>query len=183
MMSKQLKKYSTERLDLIAADLELVNAELNSINDLAKLLNAKVGNDWPPGEYDRGAQEYFKDQFIKYGEKIIGWQGWYAVKSETQNEPPILIAAAGYFGPPSESGDIEIGFSVCPLYHGNGYATEIVNALIEIAGKDRRVKRIIARTTENNRASRKVLEKTGFQYVGFVDEDKILFEKMIFYTG
>jgi [ribosomal protein S5]-alanine N-acetyltransferase len=177
MPNKQLIKYSTKRLDLIAADLELINAELNSINRFAEILSVNVDAGWPPGEYDRGAQEYFRDQFIKYGEEIIGWLGWYVIKRPEQSESAVLIAAAGFFGPPDDLGCVEIGYSVVPAYRGKGFAVEIVDALIEIARKDPRVKKIIARTNEDNIASQKVLENNGFIYKGKTEEDKLLFEK------
>jgi [ribosomal protein S5]-alanine N-acetyltransferase len=182
-MNKQIQAYSTERLELIATSLVHINSELNSPNLLAQILNVEISTEWPPGEYDRNAQEYFRDQLKKRGEDLVGWLNWYAVKRASEKQPAILIAAAGYFGPPSEYGDVEIGYSVIPSYQGKGYATEIVQALVEIAKKDSRVKRIVARTTDSNKASCIVLEKTGFINVGSCDsENNILFEKIIKYT-
>lgn len=178
---KGIKVHSTERLDLIASNLELITAELCSNIELEKLINAKVSQNWPPGEYNRNAQEYFRDQFALYGNELTGWLGWYAVKRALRNKPAELIAAAGFFGLPDEYGDVEIGYSVEDQYQGKGYATEIVDALVKIAANDKRVKRVIARTSDNNKASVKVLEKAGFRIVGPVEENKILFEKRVSY--
>jgi len=46
----------TPRLDLIAATLDHVEAELNDPAALEGLLGVSIPEDWPPGEYDRNAQ-------------------------------------------------------------------------------------------------------------------------------
>ena len=178
-MNNKIKSYHTERLELIAATVEHINAELNDINLFASMLNAEVGTEWPPGEYDKNAQEYFRDLLLKGREDLIGWLGWYAIKPSEENQSAVLIGAGGYFGPPSEIGEIEIGYSVIPSYQNKGYATEIVRALVDIACKDSRVKRISARTTDSNKASCKVLDKNGFICATRDSENNILYEKIL----
>jgi RimJ/RimL family protein N-acetyltransferase len=180
MANRLISLYSTKRLDLIASTLELVTADLKSQNLLALMLNAVVTPEWPPGDYDKYAMEYFRTQFIKGGKELTGWLGWYAVKKASGKQPAVLIASGGFFGPPSELGEVEIGYSVVPSCRKQGYAAEIINALVDIAAGDSRMKRIIARTTKSNIASRAVLEKTGFKYTGSCDSDgNILFEKIL----
>ena len=53
---------TTERLLLVASTLDHLRAELASPAKLASLLNVEVPSDWPPGEYDRSAQEFFLKQ-------------------------------------------------------------------------------------------------------------------------
>jgi RimJ/RimL family protein N-acetyltransferase len=96
--------------------------------------------------------------------------GWYAVRRGKQCEAPLLVGAGGYFGPHSEEGDVEIGFSVMPSCRRMGYAMEIAGALIENAFTYKDVKRVIAHTSPENTASRKVLEKCGFSYVSRDEE-------------
>ena len=175
----KIKSYHTERLELIAATLEHINAELNDLIFFASMINAEVSTEWPPGEYDKNAQEYFRDLLMKGGEVLIGWLGWYAIKPSEENQSAVLIGAGGYFGPPSETGELEIGYSVVPSYQKKGYATEIVKALVDIVGKDSRVKRILARTTDSNKASCKVLEKNGFKSISRDLENNILYEKIL----
>jgi RimJ/RimL family protein N-acetyltransferase len=179
MRNKEIRSYHTERLELIPATLEHINAELNDLNLFATLLNAEVSPEWPPGEYDKNAQEYFRDLLIKGGENLAGWLGWYAIKPPEEKQSAVLIGAGGYFGPPSDTGEIEIGYSVVPSYQKKGYATEIVKALVDIANTDSRVKRILARTTDSNNASCTVLEKNGFKLVSRDLENNILYEKIL----
>ncbi|GAK57620.1 acetyltransferase, GNAT family protein [Candidatus Vecturithrix granuli] len=168
---------STQRLELIAATLEHLCAELDAPERLASPLNAQVAPGWPPGEYDRDAQEFFRDRLKEGGSAAIGWYSWYAVRRATPGQPPALVGAGGYFGPPGESGEIEIGFSVIPAWQALGYATEIARALVERAFADVHVNNVIAHTAPENLASRKVLEKCGFHYVGLdADSGNCLFE-------
>jgi [ribosomal protein S5]-alanine N-acetyltransferase len=170
-------KLSTNRLELVAATLDHVYAELESPQQLASLLNVEVEPGWPPGEYDRSAQEFFRDRLREGGTAVIGWYGWYAIRRGSPNQSSVLVGAGGYLGTPSESGEVEIGLSVVPAWQGRGYATELVKALIANAFADPRVRKVIAHTTPQNLASCKVLEKSGFRSVGTNDgSDNIRFE-------
>jgi RimJ/RimL family protein N-acetyltransferase len=171
--------FPTERLNLIPVNLQLINAELKSPSLLASMLNAEVSPEWPPGDYDENAQLYFQDQLQKFGSQLDGWLNWYAVTKTTGSTKPALIAAGGFMGAPSENGEVEIGYSVIESYRHNGYAAEIVHALIDIARNDGRVKYITARTTDNNSASQAVLEKLKFVNTGTKDSDGNRIYKLI----
>ncbi|MBN1333413.1 MAG: GNAT family N-acetyltransferase [Synergistales bacterium] len=164
---KELKpsRLYTDRLELIAATPEHVKAELENPELLASLLNAQVGPGWPPGEYDRGAQEFFLDRLTEGGKPAQGWYLWYALRRETPTQPALLIGSGGYVGPPDGSGVVEIGFSVMTEHRGLGYATEIAQALIAKAFTDNRVQKVIAHTTPENKASCRVLEKCCFSWI------------------
>jgi [ribosomal protein S5]-alanine N-acetyltransferase len=174
----QARRYRTDRLDLVAWTLEHLLAELESPDRLAAMLGAQIGPDWPPGEYDRGAQEFFRDRLIEGGEQAAGWYGWYAILRAAGDHPAVVVAAGGYFGPPTETGDVEIGFSVVRSFRRQGYAGEIVHALVSMALADPRVRRVVARTTPLNHASVATLMREGFLQAGSADnEGNIRFEK------
>ena len=156
---------TTSRLELVPATLTLIEAELNSNSRLASALGAHVPDDWPPGEYDRPAIEYFRAK-LSANPEHVGWYGWYAILRPTDSEPATLVGAGGYFGPPVSNDVVEIGYSVVHSFKGRGYATELVRALVEYAFATGRVKRIVAHTTPENIGSVKVLEKSGFRFVG-----------------
>ncbi len=165
-MNKSISmRLSTNRLELIAATLDHVCAELETAERLASLLKAHVEPGWPPGEYDRDAQLFFRDRLKEGGAAVIGWYCWYALRHGSSCQVPILVGAGGYFGPPSEEGVVEIGFSIMPAWQNIGYATELSELLVKNAFTDGRVLKVIAHTTPMNLASCKVLEKCGFNYV------------------
>lgn len=152
----------TPRLELVAASLEHVAAELCDPAGLGALLGVAIPTGWPPGEYDREAQEFFRDQLATNGPAAVGWLGWYALSREEGGSRKALVACAGYIGPPSE-GSVEIGYSVMPEACGRGYASEIVAALISRAFVRPDVREIIAHTSTTNPASARVLLRNGFQ--------------------
>jgi ribosomal-protein-alanine N-acetyltransferase len=167
----------TPRLELVAATYEHVCVELVSPDRLGLLLNAIVPPDWPPGEYDRQAQESFCDKIRSAGEKGIGWYIWYLIRRGDMGHKSTLVGAGGFLGPPDESNDVEIGISILPRFEGCGYATEAVRILIAHAFSDMRAGRIVAHTTRTNPSAQRLLIKSGFRCIGHgPDPDSLQFE-------
>ncbi|WP_254244975.1 hypothetical protein [Hymenobacter sp. BRD67] len=52
----------TPRLLILAASRALLTAELHKPQYFSTLLGAVLPTDWPPGEYDRDAMEYFLEK-------------------------------------------------------------------------------------------------------------------------
>ena len=63
-----------------------------------------------------------------------------------------------------EFGETEALWTLDPAVHGRGYATEAGQAVVAHAFGAAGLARLIAITTEDNRASRRVMEKLGFRY-------------------
>jgi len=154
------------RLTLVAATLEHVRTELEAPGRLASLLGAEVSRDWPTGEYDREAMEFFRERLEEGGEAAAGWYGWYAVRNADAEGPRALVGAGGYFGPPDGDGRVEIGYSVLPGWQRRGYASELVQALVAQAFGFARVRQVIAHTTAENTGSVGVLARCGFVHAG-----------------
>lgn len=174
----KLLRLPAERLDMVAATLDHVCAEIEDPQRLGRLLGAQVEPDWPPGQYDHDAQEFFRDRLREGGPSVVGWYGWYALRRSPAGEPAVLVGAGGYLGLPDEMGQVEIGFSVAARWRGRGYATEMVETLVARALADPRVLRIVARTTADNQACCRVLEKTGFRRAGGDEPSgELLFER------
>ena len=156
------KILESHRLTLIASTLAHLRTELESPEQLSRLFNAVVSPAWPTGEYDRDAMEFFRARLEEGGAAVEGWYGWYAVRAADQEGPRALVGGAGYFGPPDESGTVEVGYSVLPEWQRRGYASEMVQTLVDHAFTFANVERIIAHTTEANPASIAVLLRCGF---------------------
>jgi len=142
-----------------------IEAELQSPAALEPLLGVTVPPGWPPGEYDRSALEFFRDQLRAGGPSHVGWYGWYAITRGSNGQPESLVAGAGYLGPPS-GGTVEIGYSVIPDARGRGYATELVEALTARAFQHPEVHAVIAHTSDLNVPSTRALLRCGFLRVG-----------------
>ena len=63
-------------------------------------------------------------------------------------------------------GDIEIGYILKPSSWGRGIATEISERLVRFAFEDSSLQEVVATTDDDNVASQRVLEKTGFKLHG-----------------
>lgn len=159
-------RVSTERLDLVAATLKHVEAELEGADRLAALLGARVPEGWPPGEYDRSAQEYFRERLVEGGAAMEGWLGWYALRRADGGVPAVLVGAGGYLGPPTPDGEVEIGYSLVAGARGNGYATEMARFLVDRALAHPAATLVVAHTDAGNAASIAVLERVGFRRAG-----------------
>ncbi|MGX1112154.1 RimJ/RimL family protein N-acetyltransferase [Pseudoalteromonas sp. MBR-15] len=59
----------------------------------------------------------------------------------------------------------EVGYLLLPNFHGRGYATESLKAVLDYAIREHRVCEFKAVVTEGNVGSEKVLEKCGFQLI------------------
>jgi ribosomal-protein-alanine N-acetyltransferase len=156
-------RMQTTRLDLIAATLAHVEVELERPEGLGAMLSAIVPEGWPPGEYDRDAMEFFRARLSEGGAAVEGWYGWYGVRRATETEPAAVVGAGGFLGPPSVDGDVELGYSTLPQFRGQGFATELTQALVARALSTDGVVRVLAHTNRDNPASVAVLERCGFR--------------------
>ena len=172
-----MKTLRSDRLTLVASTLAHVRTELESPAQLASLLGAVVSTEWPTGEYDRDAMEFFRERLEEGGEEAVGWYGWYAVREADSDGPRSLVGAGGYLGPPDAEGTVEVGYSVLPEWQRRGYASEMVEMLAKHAFTFVRVERVIAHTTAANPASIAVLLRCGFHAAGAGREvDTLRFE-------
>ena len=156
----------TARLDLVAARLEHLEAELQGPERLETLFEAEIPPSWPPGEYNLHAIAFFRDRLMKEGEAVADWYVWYAIRRATADNSAALVACGGYFGPPLADGTVEIGYSVVPEWRRHGYATELVRALTKRAFDVPDVRRILAESEVENAASIGVLTRCGFRRMG-----------------
>ena len=62
--------------------------------------------------------------------------------------------------------DIEVGYFLKHSAWGQGYATEVCNRMLQFAFQDARLDAVVASVHEKNIASKYVLEKSGFLYLG-----------------
>ena len=152
------KPLETDRLLLLPASAELLRHELTGPAAVGVALQVTMPSDWPPGEFDRDAVEYFLSRYAALGADADGWFAWYIIDRASQT----LVGSAGYFGPPDEQGQVEIGYSISQHWRRRGIATEAVAALTEHA-LGNGAWRVIAHTAPENAASRGALDKNGFR--------------------
>ncbi len=150
----------TSRMELIAATPALMKADMQGKDSLADALEASVGDGWPPEEWAEAREEFLSR--LEGHPGLFGWLGWYWVLVEDKRT---LIGVGGFTGAPF-NGEAMIGYSVIEPYRRRGYGSEAVNALVGWALARPGVRRIVAETHANNKASVRLLEKCGFEYAG-----------------
>jgi RimJ/RimL family protein N-acetyltransferase len=100
---------------------------------------------------------------VENGKEADPWRFGFAVIHKIDN---VLMGMGGFPGAPNSDGVAEIAYGIALIYQGNGYATEVANALIDFASRDSRVQKVRAHTLAETNASTRVLEKCGFKKVG-----------------
>jgi ribosomal-protein-alanine N-acetyltransferase len=105
-----------------------------------------------------------------------GWWPRYWIRNEAGLQR-VLIGNGGY-GPPN--GDtVQIGYAVLDEFHGRGYATEAMRALLDWAFANapvgnrchKQIERAIGDTYPHLTPSIRVMEKIGMMHIGPGDEE------------
>ena len=158
-------RFSTPRLELVAASATMARADASDRPRFAALLEAAIPASWPPSTL-ADVQEYFADQ-LEMGFAVPGWWSWYALL----HTPRTLVGSGGFMSQPDDQGTVTMGYSMTEGYEGQGYATEFVGGLLRWLAETGRVKRVHATTFERHYASIKVMERNGFVRKGVSSED------------
>jgi len=153
----------TERLQLVAATLELARAELAGPRRLEKVLGAHVPPSWPPPLNDEHSLRWTIEALTEHPD-AVGWFAWYFLHRE--HGELRAIGVGGFRGKPSKEGEVEVGYSIVPEAHRFGFGPEAVRALVAWAFSHRDVSRVTAQTLPELRPSIRVLEKCGFTFTG-----------------
>ena len=159
----------TERLRLVAATLELADADLHNRLEFVHQLGASVLDGWPPPLNDESSMKYTVD-FLRRNPEAPGWAAWYWI---AKKHKPVVIGQGGFKGPPV-AGAVEIGYSLLPQFQGKGYATEAVAALLGWAFAHPDVDRVVAETLPELAPSIRLLERAGFANIGKGSEEGVI---------
>jgi RimJ/RimL family protein N-acetyltransferase len=157
-----LRTLASDRLRLVAANRELVEADLARGEAFGNMLRAAVPPNWPPDLYDRDAMEFALRQPDDAAEQ--GWSFWYLIAAPDGREE--VIGICGFKGRPNTAGSAEIGYSVLRQYRNQGFATEAVERLVRWAFSHHNVVEVSAETLPHLQSSIRVMKKNGFVHAG-----------------
>jgi RimJ/RimL family protein N-acetyltransferase len=168
---------STPRLTLITSELPTARAELCDRDAFARLLGAQIPDNWPP-ESAADALPWFLER-LEADAANFGWLAWYAVRNSQESEERTLIGGIGFKGRPNVEGTVEVGYSVLPQFHRQGYAGEMLGGIVGWAFQCPDVVRVVADTMPTNTPSVRLLLRHGFRQIGAGSEEgSQLFEKV-----
>jgi len=149
----------TQRLELIPATREILTADLNDKNELARFLKAAIPPAWPPPLLD----EMVLRDFIRMCADREGpvFLTWYWIRDKPGAGTRTLIGNGGIIQAGDMADTVMLGYSVLDEFQNQGYATEAVRHLIPYFRSLPGIRRIAAATYPAE-ASIRVLEKCGF---------------------
>lgn len=147
---------------LVAANAELVRADLEGADSLGKMLGACVPENWPPELYDREAMEFALRMLEE--STAPGWSFWYLLM--LAGEEINTVGICGFKGRPDSAGSAEIGYSILSQFRNQGLASEAVDRLVRWAFSHQTVYEVSAETLPYLQSSIRVMKKNGFEYCG-----------------
>jgi RimJ/RimL family protein N-acetyltransferase len=162
----------TDRLELIPATAELTRAALARPDALATGLRAIVPESWPPEYLDAPSLVYTLDRLAEDPANGDWWLHFIVLKGTPGGRT--LIGSAGYKGPPSADGTVEVGYGIVRDHQRRGYASEAVRGLLARAFAVASVHRAIAETLPELAPSIGVLRKCGFRLIGDGSEPGVI---------
>ncbi len=153
----------TARLTVTPFTPALAGVALTGRARLGHALGMRVPDDWLPDD----SEEILPliATMVRGGpmEGADARWGWWLILHRAERA---LIGEVSFRESPDGTGTVEIGYGVVPAYHGHGYATEAVGAVLDWALRQPGVVRVVACCLRDNLASRRVLEKLGMRQVG-----------------
>lgn len=148
----------SKNIYLVQCNKEILHAAINGDEELSKILNCKVSDNW--SEFSTDIFPYVLNMISKKPEEQAWWTYFPIHKKDNQ-----LIGSGGYKGGPTDEGTVEIGYEIAAEYRNQGFATELAISLITHAFKHDHIKVIYGHTLANENASTRVLLKCGFKLV------------------
>lgn len=165
--------YLVERREDVTEEFldHLVRRHLNLPWKIAEtrrlLLREFCPRDWKSLQFVSDKTEFpvfpTESEFLSYLEhQYVFYE--YGIWAVLERETNVLIGAAGIWNGDGEERFTEIGYWIHPLFRRRGYGSEAVKAVLDYAEK-KDIGPVYAKIRENNKSSRKLAEKLGFQFV------------------
>lgn len=130
----------------------------------------KVPDDFLQHEMVRAAVDVTVDLYRRVG-FVRPWIGYLSIKAR------VPVGMCGFKSSPV-AGRVEIAYGTVPGHEGQGIATAMATALIEIAQQENSSLTVFAQTLAEENASTSILKKLGFTLLGAVEhpEDGTVWE-------
>jgi RimJ/RimL family protein N-acetyltransferase len=159
----------TANLQLVACELEYLEAFMRDRHELGRLLNVTVLDGWPG--FPESIPHIYES--LKADPSALEWGYRLFVHAKDR----ALIGEGGYKGAPDKEGMVEIGYAIVPAYRRRGFAFEAARGLAAYAFSQPEVNFVQAHTLKDGTASIGVLEKLGMTLAGTAqdpDEGEVL---------
>jgi RimJ/RimL family protein N-acetyltransferase len=163
-------KLRSDRLKLVALDARLLGLHARAPAAFFEALNVQSEASWPPELLEADATAH-AEAALRDRPRETGWYYWAFIWPGPEGGMDRLVGGGGFKGPPDNSGQVEIAYSMLVSFREQGLATEAVNLLVDWAFSTGQVREVVAETLPHLIASQRVLEKAGFVETGQREED------------
>ena len=143
----------TERLSIMPMPQAAAAALPGDRSAAAVSIGAALDDEWPMPD----VVDIFPTQAAAANEQLP-YGVWLILERATTS----VVGDVGFMGPPTATGEVEIGYSVIPSRRRRGYATEAVGALVAWAFAQPGIDAVLATTDRDNAISQRVLQHAGF---------------------
>jgi ribosomal-protein-alanine N-acetyltransferase len=150
-------KLENPSLKLITFSTPLLQALAKGRYRFEQESSLKTVSDWPNHDFIEAIPYFLKGRADLREEK---WS-FLIVRDNCQ-----VIGEIGSKGPPSNVGEIEVGYGIAPSCQRMGYATFALEMFIQLAFQTAGITAVTAECLAINRNSIRVLEKNNFRTVG-----------------
>ena len=142
-------------------------ADVDAIFELHSDSRTNAHNPAGPMQTRAAATEFFELWNVRWLEYGYGY--WTVIR---QNAPEKVIGFGGVIKKQIAPGffDKSVYFRFRPEVWGQGYASEMVSAALEHTFNEMAQERVFGVARSYNTASRKTLERTGFELIGTVED-------------
>ena len=147
----------SERLELRPLPALAAAALLENRERASAIIGASLPGEWPQSDLLPllPRQAAASPQRVNFGV-------WMMIERSSET----VIGDIGFFGPPDDSGAVEVGYSVIPARRRRGYASEAARALVDWALAQPGVQVVVAGCDRDNTPSIRTLERAGFRRTG-----------------
>mgnify|MGYP000164656623 CR=1 FL=1 len=160
-MNLKFKKLQTKNFLLDRVTIEDVKEILDLRSDpvvLTHLLRDPMQSEEEAGEFIRNLDKMIDDQ------SGFNW----AIREAPGSE---LMGTIGFYNIKKSHYRLEIGYTLRAKFHRKGIMSECIIAVIQYAFNEMKAHSIAAEIGPKNKASRRLLEKTGFRLEAHFTED------------
>ena len=131
--------------------------ELDNVPDVMRYINGGITTPWSVIEH-----KIFPG-FLRYDPKYPGYGFWVIAEKESGK----FLGWLSFRPVDQDPAEVSLGFRLRKRAWAKGYATEGAQALIHKGFTELGVQRMVAKTYEDNLASRRVMEKIGMRFERF----------------
>lgn len=96
-----------------------------------------------------------------------------------EKERGVKVGVAGLYARPTLD-LVDLGYALLPKYEGNGFAREASRVLMDVARSHFEMEQLCAITHPDNKASTRLLESLGFEYIRRLDLEGVDGESLYF---